>query len=364
MRADARFTGSIVIDLAALARNFHKLRAAAAPAECAAVVKANAYGLGVAPVAKRLLREGCRWFFVAALAEGQELRALAPDAAIYVFEGVLDGQAGKLVEASLTPVLNSLDQVERWAGARLSPARPAVLHLDTGISRLGMTAKEVDALARNPELLGRLGHIEYVLTHFACADEPAHSLNSDQLRRFDSLRGRLPPAPTSIANSAAIFMGVEHRGDLVRPGIALYGGNPFSDRANPMEPVVTLKARILQIREVDEALTVGYGATYRAAPPARLATLGVGYADGYPRCLGNVGVAAVGGVRVPVVGRVSMDLICVDVSAVSANDVRVGDWVELIGAEVTLDEVAEAAGTISYEILTGLGQRPHREYLG
>ena len=364
MRADAQFTGSIVIDLDALARNFHKLRAAAAPAECAAVVKANAYGLGVAPVAKRLLREGCRRFFVAALAEGQELRALAPDAAIYVLEGVLDAQAGKLVDASLTPVLNSLEQVERWAGTGQSQVRPAILHIDTGISRLGMTAKEVDALARNRELLGRLGRIEYVLTHFACADEPGHSLNCDQLRRFDALRGRLPPAPTSLANSAAIFIGAEYRGDLVRPGIALYGGNPFRDRANPMEPVVTLEARILQIREVDEALTVGYGATYGAAPPARLAVLGVGYADGYPRCLGNVGVAAVGGVRVPVVGRVSMDLTCVDVSALPAKGVRVGDWVELVGAEVTLDEVAEAAGTISYEILTGLGQRLNREYVG
>ncbi|HLF12899.1 MAG TPA: alanine racemase [Gammaproteobacteria bacterium] len=361
MHADAQFTGALVIDLDALARNFRKVRGIAAPAECAAVVKANAYGLGLAPIAKRLLREGCRRFFVATLAEGQELRALTPDAAIYVFEGVLDGQAGKLLEASLTPVLNSLEQVARWAGQ--AESRAAILHIDTGISRLGMAAKEVDALALDHALLQRL-QIEYVLTHFACADEPDHGLNRAQLRRFDALRGRLPPAPTSIANSAAIFIDADHRGDLVRPGIALYGGNPFSDRDNPMERVVTLKARILQIREVDEGLTVGYGATYGVGPPARLAVLGVGYADGYPRALSNLGVASVGGRRVPVVGRVSMDLICVDVSALPASEVRTGDWVELFGADVTLDEVAEAAGTISYEILTRLGPRLHREYLG
>jgi alanine racemase len=360
MPADARFTGSLIVDLGALARNFRKLRAAAAPAGCAAVVKANAYGLGAAAVVSRLLGEGCRRFFVATVAEGQALRVSAPDAAIYVLEGVLEGQADNLIENRLTPVLNSLEQVERWT-ARVD-ARAAVLHIDTGMSRLGMTVKEIEALASNAALLARL-EVEYMLTHLACADDPSHALNCDQLRRFDLLRGRLPPAPTSIGNSAAIFIDGAHCGDLARPGIALYGGNPFSDRANPMEPVVTLRARIVQIREVDEALTVGYGATYEAAPPARLAVLGVGYADGYPRCLGNLGQAAVGGRRVPVVGRVSMDLLCVDISALAANEVRVGDWAELFGTTVTLDEVAEAAGTISYEILTGLGQRLHREYL-
>jgi alanine racemase len=345
--------------LNALARNYRKLRERAAPAECAAVVKANAYGLGVAPVATRLLREGCRRFFVASLAEGRELRAVAPDAAIYVFEGAREGQIDKLVEARLTPVLSSLDQVRRWAAQTQRQA--AIVHIDTGISRLGMAAKEVEALAGDRALLERL-RIEYVLTHFACADDPSHSLNCAQLHRFDALRSRLPSAPTSIGNSAATLTGADHRGDLVRPGIALYGGNPFSNRANPMEPVVTLKAQVLQIREVDEGVTVGYGATYGALPPARLAVLGVGYADGYPRNLGNLGVAAVGGWRVPVVGRVSMDLVCIDVSALPANEVRTGDWAELIGTNITLDQVATAAGTIGYEILTGLGQRLHREY--
>jgi alanine racemase len=361
MPADVTATGALIVDLDALARNFHTLREAAAPAECAAVVKANAYGLGVVPVARRLLREGCRTFFVATLVEGRELRAVAPDSAIYVFEGALDGHVAALVENGLTPVLSSLAQVERWAED--APKRAAAVHVDTGLSRLGMTAREVETLAGRSALLDRLD-VRYVVTHLACADEPEHPLNDDQLRRFDALRARLPPSKTSIGNSAAIFSDARHRGDLVRPGIALYGGNPFRDRPNPLETVVTLRARILQIREVDEAVTVGYGATYVAAPPARLAVVGVGYADGYLRKLGNAGTAAVNGTRVPVVGRVSMDLTCIDVSAVPPRDVRVGDWVELIGPTVTLDEVAEAAGTLSYEILTRLGPRLHREYRG
>jgi alanine racemase len=358
MGIDSAATGVLRVDLDALARNYGKLRTSAAPAECAAVVKADAYGLGVEAVVGRLLAEGCRRFFVATLAEAAALRAVADEPEIYVLEGVVGADADELVAARATPVLNSLEQVERWQGRG-----PAVLHVDTGMARLGMSAAEVGSLARRRELLARL-EIEYVLTHLACADEPAHPLNREQLARFDRLRAELPAAPTSIGNSAAIFIDAAHRGDLVRPGIALYGGNPFNGRDNPMEPVATLSARILQIREVDEPLTVGYGATYGATPPARLATLGVGYADGYPRCLGNVGVAALGGRRVPVVGRVSMDLTCVDVTSVPREEARVGAWVELIGAQVPLDEVAAAAGTIGYEILTGLGRRLQREYVG
>jgi alanine racemase len=177
------------------------------------------------------------------------------------------------------------------------------------------------------------------------------------------MRAQVPAAPTSIGNSAGTLLGGPYRGDLVRPGIALYGGNPFSDRPNPMDPVVTLTAPVLQLRELDEPQTVGYGATHLASPPARLATVGLGYADGYPRNLGNQATAAVNGRRVPVVGRVSMDLICVDVGALPSDSVRVGDWVELIGPTVGLDEVAAQAGTISYEILTGMAPRLAREYV-
>jgi alanine racemase len=174
----------------------------------------------------------------------------------------------------------------------------------------------------------------------------------------------LPPAPTSIGNSAGALFGGEHCGDLVRPGIGLYGGNPFIDRPNPMEPVVTFEAQILQVRDVEEPGTIGYGATYGVAPPAKLAVIGVGYADGYLRSLGNRGTASVRGVRVPVVGRVSMDLTCIDVTHVPVGFVSVGEWVELFGPTVPLDEVAAAAGTISYELLTRLGKRVRREYRG
>jgi alanine racemase len=344
------------IDLDALARNYRMLRERAKPGECAAVVKANAYGLGVERVARRLLREGCRRFFVATFAEAKELRAVAPDAEIGVFEGALPSTADALAELEVRPVLNTLEQIELWRGKGR-----ALLHLDTGMNRLGLRAADVAALRERKDLLDALA-VDFVVTHLACADEPEHPLNAEQLARFAQLRALLPYARTSIGNSAGTLIDAAHRGDLVRPGIALYGGNPFSDRPNPMEAVVTVMAPILQLHDVVEAEPVGYGATYVANPPARIAVVGIGYADGYPRNLGNNAAAAVQGRRVPVVGRVSMDLLSLDVGALPRDSVAVGDAVELIGPTVGVDEVAAAAGTISYEILTGLGARLAREY--
>ncbi|HEX7081775.1 MAG TPA: alanine racemase [Gammaproteobacteria bacterium] len=352
--------GVLIVDLDALARNYRRVRDAAAPSECAAVLKADAYGLGLVPVARRLAREGCRRFFVASAAEGDELRRLLPQVRIYVLDGVAAGDEKLLLDAALTPVLNSLEQVERY---RAAGGVAAILHVDTGMSRLGLDAAEIDAIARRPELLDGLV-IEYVMTHLACADEPEHPLNADQLRRFDALRAKLPAARTSIANSAGVFLSPAHRGDLVRAGIGLFGGNPFVDRPSPVEPVVTLRARIVQVRDVAEATTVGYGATYVARPPCRLAVCGVGYADGYPRAVGNRCAASFNGRRLPVVGRVSMDLTCLDVSSVPPGEIGPGDYVELVGKETTLDEIAAAAGTISYEILTGFGKRLERRYEG
>jgi alanine racemase len=357
MQIEAPAAALLRIDLDALARNYGELRERAAPAECAAVVKADAYGLGIVPIARRLLREGCRRFFVATLAEVAELRAVAPDVSIYVLEGAVLAAVDELVTLRATPVLSSLEQIERWRGHGR-----ALLHVDTGMTRLGLSAADVRALAGRPELLKGI-ELEYVITHLACADEPEHPQNAAQVKLFDELRALLPKARTSIGNSAATFIDAAHRGDLVRPGIALYGGNPFVGKPNPMAPVVTLLAPILQIRDITEAVPVGYGATYVAKPPARLAVVGSGYADGYPRSLGNRATAALHGLRVPVVGRVSMDLLCVDISALPRESVRVGDFVELIGPTVGLDEVAEAAGTISYEILTGLGKRLVRQYV-
>jgi alanine racemase len=345
------------IDLDALCRNYRLLLERAKPGECAAVVKANAYGLGLERVARRLLREGCRRFFVATLAEARELRALAPDAEIGVFEGALASTAGALAELEARPVLNTLEQVERWAGKGR-----ALLNIDTGMNRLGLRAADVAALARREDLLAAL-ELDFVMTHLACADEPEHPLNAEQVAQFERLRALLPRARTSIGNSAGTLLDAAHRGDLARPGIALYGGNPFNGRPNPMEAVATLTAPILQLHDVTETETVGYGATYVANPPARIAVVGIGYADGYPRNLGNRGTAAVQGQRVPVVGRVSMDLLAIDVGGLPRDDVRVGDSVELIGPTVGLDEVAAAAGTISYEILTGLGARLARDYV-
>jgi alanine racemase len=358
MPRETTASGILRIDLDALARNYALLRTRAAPGECAAVVKADAYGLGVVPVVRRLLREGCRRFFVATLAEARELRAVASHAEIAVFEGAMEGAADALAELRARPVLNSLEQVRRWRGRGR-----ALLHIDTGMNRLGLSAADVAELASHREWLEGTP-LEFVMTHLACADEPEHPQNRAQLELFDTLRALLPASATSIGNSAGTLIGGAYRGDLVRPGIGLYGGNPFSGLANPMEPVVTLTGRILQIREIGEPMPVGYGATYVAAPPSRLAVVGVGYADGYPRALGNRAAAALRGERVPVVGRVSMDLVCVDVGRLPRDAVAVGDEVELIGATVSLDEVAEAAGTISYEVLTGLGRRLAREYRG
>jgi alanine racemase len=254
--------------------------------------------------------------------------------------------------------LSTLEQVERWRGRGR-----ALLHIDTGMNRLGLTAGDVAALAIRKDVMADL-ELDFVMTHLACADEPGHPLNAEQLARFERLRRSLPPAPTSIGNSAGTLLDAAHRGDLVRPGIALYGGNPFSDRPNPMEAVVTLTAPILQLRDIGEPATVGYGATYVAQSSTRIAVVAIGYADGYPRSLGNCGTAAIHGRRVPVVGRVSMDLLTLDVGNLPRNAARVGDAVELIGPTVGIDEVAAAAGTISYEILTGLGARLARDYVG
>jgi alanine racemase len=345
------------VDLDALARNYRLLRRTVAPSVCGAVVKANAYGLGMEPVSRRLFAEGCTEFFVATPAEGAELRRLVPRARIFVFEGVCEDAAQTLEANDLIPVLNSLEQVGQWRGS----GRPAIMHLDTGMARLGLSAAEVRVLAEQPWRLEGI-RVEYVMTHLACADEPDHALNAEQLSRFERMRRRLPPAPTSIGNTAGAFLGGGHCGDLVRPGIGLYGGNPFLARPSPVEPVATLKAKIIQLRDIEVAQTVGYGATHDAVPPARLAVVGVGYADGYPRCLGGRGEGSVAGIRVPVVGRVSMDTLCVDVSAVPAASIETGAFIELIGPAVPLDDVAAAAGTISYEILTRLGARLHREY--
>jgi alanine racemase len=353
------------VDLAAIAANYRDLARHVAPAECAAVVKADAYGLGAAAVAPALAEAGCRTFFVATLAEGVALRAVLPDPRIFVFEGPAPADAATYLTARLGPVLNSLEQVDTWRAAamcsRAAPA-PCAIQIDTGMARLGLSDAEVTALAEAPARLGALD-IALVMSHLACAEDHDAPINADQRARFDALRARLPAAPASLANSAGCRLGRAYHYDLVRPGVALYGG--YADRPGgpPMRPVAKLEARILQVRLIDTPQTVGYGATYAAAGPTRVATLGLGYADGYKRALGNRGRAALAGRRVPVLGRVSMDLVTVDVTGLPDDIARPGAAVELLGAAVPLDAVAEAAGTIPHDVLTGLGRRPVRRYV-
>ncbi|MDP6690356.1 MAG: alanine racemase [Alphaproteobacteria bacterium] len=345
------------IDLEALAANYEILKQRAAPAECAAVVKADAYGLGAERVGPVLAAAGCETFFVAHLSEAIALRrALGVKASIYVLNGILPGMEDDFTAHDLRPVLNTLEQLDLWPG-------PAALHLDTGMNRLGLSPEDVAALAAAPE---RLRHVDLrcIISHLACADQADHAMNDEQRQLFDRLRAKLPGKPASLANSSGIFLGPDYHHDLVRPGVALYGANPTPGAANPMREVVRLKGRIIQVREIDTPQSVGYGATHRATGPRRIATVPVGYADGYLRSLSGQGVGCLAGVSVPIVGRVSMDLITLDVTEVPGDAVHVGALVELIGGGgPTLDEIAEKAGTIGYEILTSLGRRYQRQYL-
>jgi alanine racemase len=348
------------IDLAAIADNWRLLAARAAPGAVAGVVKANAYGLGAAKVAPVLRDAGCRHFFVAHLAEGIALRAaLGPGPMIAVLNGFAPGADG---DAALVPVLNSLGDVlaHAAAGRGAGQARRALLHLDTGMARLGLDAGEQARIAADHSLLAGLDLL-YIMTHLACADEPDHPLNAEQAARFARAWAGLPKLSRSFANSSGLFLGPEFASDLARPGCALYGINPMPGAPNPMRQVVRLEAPVLQIRDIPAGASVGYGASFVAGRPSRIATIAVGYADGYLRSLSGQGVAAYGGLMLPMVGRVSMDLITLDVT--DAPSMAPGDAVTLIGgAAPSPDDLAARAGTIGYEILTSLGSRYRRLY--
>lgn len=347
-------TSRLTIDLGALARNYRMLCEAAAPSECGAVVKADAYGLGAAVVAARLATEGCTTFFVATAAEGIALRDVIDTPEIYVLDGVTALEAPRAAEYDLVPVVNSFEQLDAWRPHRL---RPIAVHVDTGMNRLGFAPDEAQP-ARFDGF-----DVALLMTHLACADEPDNPRNALQIERFDAVRARFDGIATSIGNSAGTLLGPQYRGDVCRPGIALYGGNPFLDRDNGLDAVATLEARILQLRWVPPNEPVGYGGTGTADSPRLVAVIGAGYADGVPRALSGRGYVAVLGAGVPIIGRISMDLITIDVTGVAAS-VAVGDWVELVGGQVPVDDVAELAGTNSYEVLTRLGSRSERRYIG
>ena len=366
MTAQDRALSLMTVDLDAVAANWRIIGAKAAGAEVAGVVKADAYGLGVAPVAKALAAAGCRTFFVATIDEGIQLRRLLPRMRIFVLSGPPPGTAADMAEHALTPVLNSLEQIGQWAGlARASDRHlEAVLHLDTGMNRLGLSECDIDVLADGNDMLDGI-RICLVMSHMACADEPDHGKNPEQLAAFHRMSNRLGlAAPRSLAASSTVFLGSDYHFDLVRPGVALYGINPVPGTHNPMRPVVSLHGRILQVRDVDTPQTVGYGATHRFEGRRRVATVALGYADGLFRSLGSRAFGVIAGVKVPLVGRVSMDLTSFDVTDVPPEMACPGALMELAGPNHTVDDLAAEAGTIGYEILTAMGQRYHRTYVG
>jgi alanine racemase len=350
------------VDLAAIVSNWRKLRSIH-NGEVSAVVKADAYGLGAARVAPALLAAGCFHYFVAQLQEALAIRALLPGAMLAVLNGLPPGSEVEFDEHDILPVLGSLEEIERWAALarRLGRALPALLHVDTGMNRLGLDPRELSIVQQDHARLAGIS-LRYVMTHLVASEAPDDPVNVVQRQRFAAACAGLPPAPRSFANSSGIFLGNAWGSDLARPGAALYGINPTPSRKNPMQPVVRLRARVLQIRTIGAGESVGYNATWRAPSPRRIATAGIGYADGWRRSLSGRGHACFDGAPVPLVGRVSMDLSTYDVSDFPA--IGPGDWLELIGPGIQPDTVAEWAGTNGYEVLTSLGARLHRVYAG
>jgi alanine racemase len=369
-RIDEATAGAILtIDLNALAANWRLLRdkvAQATPAaECAAVVKADAYGLGIEPVVTTLAKTGCRTFFVAHLSEALRVRAVDAECAVYVLNGVAPGAAEAFARSNIRPVLSSLSELEDWAAYsnQRSVKLAAAIQFDSGINRLGIPCGEIDRVrplldAFKPALL---------MSHFA-ESEIISERNGAQIAAFGKVRAAFPTIPASLCNSSGIFLAERPYYDLVRPGYALYGGNPTPNLPNPMQSVVTLQAYILQVREVAAGERVGYGGEWTAPRTSRLATLSIGYADGLPRggtALGRAGIEAViGRRRCPFVGRLSMDLSIVDVTYLPDGAVQRGDLAEILGPTIGIDELGRKSGTIGYEILTRLGQRYARRYVG
>ncbi len=346
---------TLTVDLLAIVENYRRLIAQAKTAEVAAVVKADGYGLGAKPIAMALAAAGCKTFFVAHVEEGAELRPAIGDKKLYVLHGYTPAHKATFAEHKLSPVLSSVGQLSDWLKSGLRA--DCALHLDTGMSRLGLSEADLKTVegAVAPAL---------VMSHLASSDDPEHEKNAEQLTRFKTLARRFPDARLSLAASGGCFLDQAYAFDLVRPGIALYGGNPRKSGENPMRGTVTLTAPLLQVRSIDRGDTVGYGATYSASGPRRLGIAAVGYADGLLRTLSNRGFGVIAGVKCPIVGRVSMDLVTLDVTEVPERDAHAGAAVEFIGPNQTVDELAQAAGTLPYEIYTRLGDRITRHYTG
>ncbi len=328
------------------------------------MVKANGYGLGAAEVSAALAADGCTEFFVAHVGEGIPVRAAVPDAKIHVLNGAMPGTEPDLIAHNLVPVLNSLEQIDLWRTSASGAGRPlgATVHFDTGMSRLGLAADETAELLNDPARLDGLA-VGHVMSHLASADVAGSNQPAGQLELFAPIRARFPNATASLANSAGIFLGSAYHFDMGRPGIALYGGTPLTDGSNPMAQVVTLEAPIVQVRNVAPGEHIGYGATHTMDRAGKVATVALGYADGFLRSSSGRGTGYVGGHAIPIIGRVSMDLITLDVSDVPEEALWLGAPVELIGDQAPIDDVASRAGSIANELLTDLGTRYQRVYV-
>ncbi|NQU57669.1 MAG: alanine racemase [Rhodospirillales bacterium] len=354
--------GILTIDLAALVKNWRELKSHLKGADCGAAIKADAYGIGASRAVVELANAGCKEFFVALIDEGIELRkALAEqalEANIHILSGPLAPQ--NFIEHRLIPVLNSLSDIDAWKS--FAAGHAADIHIDTGMSRLGLPPGELETLSNDPGRIKGL-NISHVISHLACAEDRETTMNGEQLQSFVHALKLFPGCKASLANSSGIYLGPAYHFDLARPGVSLYGVNPTPGSPNPMAQVIRLQGKILQVRDVDTPQSVGYGATYRVERKGRIATVGVGYADGYLRSLSNCGFGYLGEHRVPLVGRVSMDLITFDVSDVPEGVAHPGALVDLIGPNNPIDDIADAASIIGYEILTALGSRLHRIYI-
>lgn len=364
-RQRAGASGLLTVDLAALKRNYRRVVQTVSPARAASVVKADAYGLGAARISQALYEEGCRDFFVAHYGEAVELRPLLPrDADIYVLNGLQPGVEIDCASRGIVPVLNCLEQVSRWRVTAHMHGRalPAILQFDTGMSRLGMSRDEAEALASDASLLGGI-ELRYIMSHLACADEAEDPHNARQARQMERFSDIFPGVPVSFGNSGGSFLGERFHGDLVRPGIALYGGRSTDVLERPMEPVIKIEGAVIQTRLIAAGTDVGYSATYTAPDERRTAMVSLGYADGILRSLSSRGAFFHKGYRLPILGRVSMDSTIIDITDVPDGDIKLGTMVEFIGDSQSLEQVAEEAGTISWEVLTSIGHRYHRHYI-
>jgi len=365
----ASATGVLTIDLDAIVANWRKLEKTAVPAECAGVVKANAYGCGAAEVSKALAGAGCKTFFVATLDEARVVRAALPQVTIYALDGFFQNTGDAYAKANCRPVIGDLNELAEWDVfcRRSGWNGGAAIHIDTGMNRLGMTITEAQGII--PRINAGDHGITLVMSHLVSAELVNNQSNARQLTAFREIASHFTNVPASLSNSSGIYLGAQFQFDMVRPGAALYGVNPTPEADNPMQGVVELKARIIQVRSVERGETVGYGGTWTARRPTKLAIISAGYADGYFRAgSANDGTRGaeviVAGKRCPVAGRISMDLIAVDITDVPASAARRGHMVTLIGEGITVDELAHHFGTIGYEVLTSLGRRYARVYKG